>query len=329
MTPIATFLNDVPIFAALSDAARAALAEACTLQHLEDGDLLFREGDPGDALFLVRDGTISISVRGEDGARVPVATIHAGEFLGEMSIVEREPRSATGTADGPTTVVRLAGADFDDLLSREPAVATGIMLRMLPVVAARLENTGALVSDMVRWGEDARRRAFTDPLTGLYNRRFLDQSLGDQIARARRDRTPLSLVMMDLDHFTAINTEYGPEVGDRLIAAVTPVIRAAFADSHILARYGGDEFTFILPDCNAPTAERHCESLLTALPTVDLLRRSGGTIRTVTASMGIAAYPTDATTEQGLRECADRALYRAKELGRDRVYTQASSAEEP
>jgi diguanylate cyclase (GGDEF)-like protein len=319
MSDGADFLTEVAIFSDLSNDQRKSLSERLTPRELPKGQILFAQGDPGDALYIVRSGTIEISVRTGRNEEVPVATLQPGDFLGEMSIFDHAPRSATCRARESATVLRLDEADLSSLVFAEPTVAISIMYRMLAITAERLDNTSVLLSEVVQWGEEARRRAFTDDLTGLYNRRFLDQNLDDQLARADQDGSSVAVVMMDLDHFTAINEEYGHEVGDQLIAAVTPAIRETFRSTDLLVRYGGDEFTFVLPGTSPDEAHRLCTALREAVARVPFLQDRGGSIATVTCSQGIAVFPDHGQTATTLRERADHALYVAKEHGRNRA----------
>lgn len=319
MSDISEFLTEVAIFSDLTAAQRSILTARLTSEDLPQGHVLFTQGDPGDALYIVRSGSIEIAVQTGSNEELPVATLHPGDFLGEMSIFDHAPRSATCRAREPATVLRLDEDVFSALISAEPTAAISIMYRMLAITAERLENTSVLLSEVVQWGEEARRRAFTDDLTGLYNRRFLDQNLEDQIARAGQEGTPLTVVMMDLDNFTAINDEHGHELGDQLIAAVTPAITGAFRTTDILVRYGGDEFTFILPRTTAADAKPLCQALRNAVAEVSFLRERGGSTAAVTCSQGIAAFPQHGITATELREQADHALYVAKEHGRNRA----------
>ena len=202
------------------------------------------------------------------------------------------------------------------------------MARMLSVTRRRLEDTGGFLADMVQWGEDARRRAITDALTGLYNRRYLEEALEEYFMRARAVSKPLSLVMLDLDHFREINEKYSEKVGDKVIVAASAIFRRFLRPTDVAARYGGDEFTFILPETDAETALAIMESIRRGIEESDLLEKtvpgSGAKAKSpklprVTTSQGLACFPDHALEAKTLREAADSALYRAKESGRNRV----------
>lgn len=143
--------------------------------------------------------------------------------------------------------------------------------------------------------------------------------------KARKSAKPLALVMLDLDHFREINEGYSQEIGDRVILVATEVFRRHLRPSDVAARYGGDEFTFILPETNAETARELMEAIRADVERLTLLRELGGPVEHVTTSQGIACFPDQARDLKSLRESADAALYRAKELGRNRVVLVSSS----
>ncbi len=310
-------LSKVFIFSSLSEEELLMILDEMETKILPKGSILFREGDPGKEMFLILSGTIVVSVRTPDGGDVAIAELSTGEFLGEMSIIEDAPRSATATAREETVLKILKGTTFSRFLTDSPVTASAIMERMLVSTCGRLHNTGAFLSDMVRWGENARQRAVTDEFTGLYNRRFLDDALAERFADALINRKSLSLVMVDLDRFGTLNSLYGQETGDNVILAAVPVFRKVFREADILSRYGGDEFTFILPETGPDEAELLCSNLVSELRTISILRELDGPIKDVTGSVGIASFPAHGETLELLKERADKALYMAKEKGRN------------
>lgn len=317
------------IFTDLSEETRTALMEHLHSEEFAAGELLFSEGDPGDSLYVIRRGVVEISVLSGENAELTVARLGNGEFLGEMSIFEREPRSATCRAVEDTSVLRLHEDDLLHLIRTQPHAAVAIMRRMLSVIAARLDDTSTLLSDVVRWGEDARRRAFTDDLTGLFNRRFLDEKIPELIIESARSGRPLSLVMMDIDHFTDVNEKVGPILGDRLLTALTPVITSTFRESDVLVRYGGDEFAFLLPDTSTEEALELTRALRDGLVDPTVFESIGGDVPMITVSQGVATYPVHAGDSQSLWHEADRALYAAKERGRNRAEAARPTATTP
>ena len=191
-----------------------------------------------------------------------------------------------------------------------------MLRRMAAITATRLDSTGTLLSQMVKWGEGARKRAITDPATGLFNRRFYDESLDGIVRRAEVEGATLGLAMFDLDRFGSLNKEYGQAFGDRLIVESAAAFRRVFAPTDILVRYGGDEFAFLLPGRDAASALERCRAVNEEIRS---LRFAEHPELRLTCSLGLAVFPTHARTLAELKDKADKALYRAKEGGRDRT----------
>jgi diguanylate cyclase (GGDEF)-like protein len=308
-------LSRIEIFQDLREKELSILKNRMERKEFPKGTIIFQEGDEGKEMYIVLSGSIGISVRLPDSTELPLAQIQAGNFFGEMSIIEQAPRSATCRTLEDSVLLTLGASSFYELLEQHPRVALKIMKRMVGILTRRLTTTGSLLSDMVRWGEGARKRAVIDEFTGLYNRRFLDEAIHTQAAHALSTQTSLSLVMVDLDRFGELNRTYGQEFGDTLILEASKVFRSTFREADILARYGGDEFTFILPDTDAETALSLCQKTNEALRSLSFPNHPE--VR-LTASIGLASLPRHARTVENLREQADKALYRAKEEGRNR-----------
>lgn len=164
--------------------------------------------------------------------------------------------------------------------------------------------------------------AISDGLTGLGNRRLFDERLQEEWARAKRDGTALSLLLIDLDHFKKFNDQYGHQAGDGCLRAVARVLaEQARRPADLAARYGGEEFALLLPNTDAEGCERVGEKIRAALRELGMLHALNPPSRRVTASLGGATrLPAEGAAESAsLVEVADRALYAAKDNGRDRV----------
>ncbi len=166
--------------------------------------------------------------------------------------------------------------------------------------------------------ETLRSQSIRDPLTGLFNRRYMEESLEREMRRAGRTRRPVGIIMLDLDHFKTFNDTHGHEVGDALLREVGAVLQRSIRGEDIACRYGGEEFILILPDAPLRDAAQRAEHLREAIGTVDVVRRHQA-VGPVTVSLGVAIYPDHGSTSEAVLRAADAALYQAKALGRDRV----------
>jgi diguanylate cyclase (GGDEF)-like protein len=158
-------------------------------------------------------------------------------------------------------------------------------------------------------------RASTDGLTGLPNKRAVTDTLKRMFAQAASERSPLALLMLDLDHFKQVNDQRGHAVGDQVLANVGAVMRNAMRSRDFAGRNGGEEFAILLPDTEVESALRMAERVRAAIAEMSL----PGTDVTVTVSVGVAGYPEHASTPDRLARLADAALYLAKRQGRNRV----------
>ena len=169
-----------------------------------------------------------------------------------------------------------------------------------------------------------RELALRDALTGLYNRRYLDDVLNRELHRAQRNGKPVSVVMIDIDHFKHFNDKYGHDAGDFVLSALARAITKCIRPSDIACRYGGEELVVVLAEANLECARARAEEMRLAIRDTHLTHL-GQTLPAPTASFGIAVSPTNGTKPADLLKAADRALYRAKEEGRDRVCVAAET----
>lgn len=152
----------------------------------------------------------------------------------------------------------------------------------------------------------------TDKLTGLKNRRFLQEKLEEQIAAYQRDQAPFSLCILDIDHFKNVNDTYGHQMGDYLLEKLASILKSQSRKEDIVARYGGEEFILLLPNTDSSDATAIADNLR------QFIASSTWEIGSITVSIGIATFEaTD--TDITLLEKADQALYVSKEQGRNRV----------
>jgi diguanylate cyclase (GGDEF)-like protein len=192
-----------------------------------------------------------------------------------------------------------------------------VRLHTAGLEAALAENeriTRTLKESEAKFQEDSTR----DALTGLYNRRFLQDSLERELAAARRHGGPISLIMVDLDHFKAINDRYGHLGGDQVLRAIGDILHRQVRGSDIFSRFGGEEFLLVLPGMPLETAAGRAALLRQELAATPIA--FGAEQIPVTASFGVAAFPGHGDSAQSLVAAADLALYAAKRAGRNRVH---------
>jgi two-component system cell cycle response regulator len=164
--------------------------------------------------------------------------------------------------------------------------------------------------------------AITDPLTGLYNRRYLDAHLRSAVARAEATSKPVCVLVFDIDHFKEVNDTYGHDAGDDVLREFAERLRRGVRNIDLVSRYGGEEFLLVMPETDAEFAGAVAERLRSDVEKVAFKTRSG--TFPVTVSIGIAEWQGASDTAEALMKRADTALYSAKRSGRNRVVASAA-----
>jgi diguanylate cyclase (GGDEF)-like protein len=218
-----------------------------------------------------------------------------------------------GAAEGDVTCVPslVSGEVIGSVLVEHP---TGLSAEQRAIVSDSVAQASPVLANL-RNLAIAEMRAATDALTGLPNQRACQDNLKRMLAQASRTLSPLSAVLLDLDHFKQINDGYGHGAGDDVLAAVGEVLTGSLRVSDFAGRHGGEEFLILLPGTDSAGALQAAEKVRAAIEKIAVSQVD----RPITASLGVAAYPTDALDSDTLVRMADRALYAAKRAGRNRV----------
>jgi diguanylate cyclase (GGDEF)-like protein len=174
----------------------------------------------------------------------------------------------------------------------------------------------ALALANLRLRESLRLQSIRDSLTGLYNRRYLNEVLEREVRRAARGQRQLAVVLLDVDNFKALNDTHGHEAGDTFLRELGAFLQKRVREEDVACRYGGDEFVFLLTETSLDTARRRARQLRDGIKTLAVPHR-GQYIAPPTVSLGVALYPDHGGSADELLRAADDALYRAKARGRD------------
>jgi len=280
---------------------------------------------------------------GGDGLDVAWPLDHGPALAAARFPILQDPASCRGIRTGvavsiaeasaPTACECKLGVPEEGSYLCLPMIATGEVIGLVNLQARR---PGDFTSERVRLAQSyvgvaatalssirllalARDRALRDGLTGVYNRRFLDELFPKQLALARRTSRPLSVLMLDLDHFKACNDTYGHDAGDRVLCAFVRILQEEARTSDSVIRYGGEEFLMLLPETDEQGAAAFAERIRSAVE-----RRAFGesglpAAISLRCSIGVSSMPSHGESPGALILAADRALYLAKQQGRNRV----------
>lgn len=204
----------------------------------------------------------------------------------------------------------------------ESAATDAFDAEAIGLVTRVAENVGLAMAN-ARLMKTMEGQAMSDSLTGLHNTRFFDPYLEQELEAARRDQQPLSVIMVDLDHFKIFNDTYGHPAGDEALRTFARVVGASIRASDVAARYGGEEFIIALRHAGIDEAQVVAEKLRAAVEQM-VVELGPGRFARITASFGVASTGANVLDQKALVSLADAALYRAKEGGRNRVEIASS-----
>jgi diguanylate cyclase (GGDEF)-like protein len=237
--------------------------------------------------------------------------------LGEQDLVCRHYLDAGELPVGSLCVPLIAQGEVLGLACIQPPEGQ-LLAPRTETLAGTLCEQIALTLSNIRLREALRQQSIIDPLTGLFNRRYMDETLRREISRAHRKNLPLAVIVLDIDHFKKINDLHGHDAGDTVLRAFALHLRREVREGDVACRLGGEEFVLILAECGAETAVARMQALADAIRRAEV-SHGGRPLGGVTASFGVAAFPQHGHDADGLLQTADRAMYLAKNSGRDRV----------
>ncbi len=305
-------LAQVTILEGVDDENVLEQLQRCPVRTLAKGEVLVTIGTPRDCMYMILGGRMSVHLEAD---AEPVAFVDAGQAVGELSVLDGRPASAHVVAAEPSRVLAVDRDTFWALVQSSHDFAINLLVQ----IAQRMRDNNKTVENTVRLSREYKRNAMVDPLTGLYNRRWLGEQLPRFVTRFGRGGQALAVLMIDIDHFKKLNDQHGHPAGDAVLSGVAGVLRANVRPTDHVSRYGGEEFTVVLPDTTRAAAVVIAERLRTAVRAAGLRDGGGKALPSVTISICGASLTADMTTADALIAKADAALYQSKHGGRDRV----------
>jgi len=288
--------------------SRNVLESAATWGDFPAGEQVF----PPDDCWGLRSGRMHYVE--ESGSAVRCRHLRASSNVAHLCV----PMAAQGDTLG---ILHVHSNPVTDAGSNEAIRPLSLSKRQLATAVA--EQVGLALANL-KLRETLRLLSVRDPLTGLFNRRFMQESLEREVRRATRADRPLGAILLDIDHFKQFNDSYGHEAGDIVLRELGALLQSQIRGEDIACRVGGEEFLLILPDTSLDTARQRAEKLREECKRISI-QYGGRPLAAITLSLGIATFPEHGTTSEAILRSADEALYQAKAQGRDCVVIAKSS----
>ncbi len=294
----------------------------CPVTTLRRKEILIVAGRSNQNLYILLDGKLSVRLKSAES--VPITFIEPNGSAGELSLIDHQPASAYVMAETSSRILTIAEETVWELVDASHAVATNLLYTLVK----RLRNGNTIIEGDRERLELYQRQAKSDALSGLFNRRWLDEMLPRQMHRSQVSGKPLSLVLIDIDHFKRYNDQHGHTAGDWAIRTVATTISDNIRPGDMAARYGGEEFLLILPCCPLRAAEEAAERVRQAVEKASVEDADGELLSPVSISLGVAEMQDEFSVEEFI-QAADSALYRAKGAGRNRVLSWTGFFKKP
>jgi diguanylate cyclase (GGDEF)-like protein len=319
--------NETPFLSLLSLIEQGKTDQQIEERVCQPGEIILREHEPGDDFYIIRSGQ-TVVIKGDFQNPTILGFRNTGESIGEMALLENLPRSATVIALDKVSLWSFSREAFYQFLRENPSFS----LNLMNMLSGRIRKSEeermrgyAREKEQVVVVETLSKQATHDPLTGLFNRRYLDQILYGEIAHALQSGSMVGILMVDVDHFKQINDRYGHKAGDLMLQALGELMKNSVRLADIVCRYGGEEFVIVMPGVSEATASKCAEEIRSEFQGLHVASENQEIRATV--SLGVAIYPLHGTNVDEVFVNADRALYRAKQQGRNRVVIYSNGVE--
>lgn len=309
-------IGELQLFQDVADAALPRLLANCPVLRVTAGETILDTNSSGARLFILLRGALRASHPDMQGGLADGTSVQLlpGECVGELTVLDQQAQPATIHALQDSDVLAIEAGLLWQIIDQ----SNGVARNLLRLLSFRVRAVNAQLRRRHRVGEFYRQLSQVDGLTGMQNRTWLEQNMPSLVDQARMTGHPLSVILLDIDHFKKFNDEYGHQAGDEVLRLAAKVVTEALRPSDFAARYGGEELLVILPNTHnkggAGVAQRLCDSLRRTVFFADMHKP----LPHITASFGVASLAPGQDAEAMIAS-ADAALYRAKHAGRNQV----------
>ena len=316
-----TLLSRAELFKPCEREMVEQIAEFCSLCKVPKNTTIFKTGDPGNSLYIVKSGEISVIQHiqhMEIQQEHEIARYSEGDSFGEVDMLMNTQRNAEARAVEDSEILRFPREDktLQDFLLASPPVGAELLRLFMQVAAARIRRANALLKENSPWVQEMRAQVYGDKLTGLYNKTFLEEQLPSYLGNPSE---PVSLLSMKADNFKFINDTFGHEAGDQALVAVGAALSKHVLAPGVVVRLVGNEIACLFPGTSKEMALERAQSIRSLLNSLDLSAMTEGKPFNLSISIGIAVFPNHAKTAESLIACARELPLLGRERGGNKI----------
>ncbi|PKL35128.1 MAG: hypothetical protein CVV44_23180 [Spirochaetae bacterium HGW-Spirochaetae-1] len=288
--------------------------------YFQSNEVVFRIHDPARSLYLIADGEILITKTESGADERDVAKYLSGECFGELSLFRSSRQNANAIAVLDSRILQFPAASFKfwDIAEMHGEVFANILYKLIAIIAGRIRRTNRLINDRTPWLHELKRNLYTDKLTGIFNKNYLDEDLPEGIYNMD---IPVCLLMVKPDNFKQVNDTFGHDAGDRVLRLITIFIQSLLKEEDIAVRYRGDEFVVVLTGTSLDRAIIFSRDMQQTLYAMDLSNALQTGEFHVTVSIGISIFPGEANNAEDLIKQAHARMMTAWEAGGNSIQT--------
>jgi diguanylate cyclase (GGDEF)-like protein len=304
------WLLKTELFSPLDDEGLRLISDHCSESVRKKGEMIFSEGERGDNLYILTEGTVEVFKTDTDRNISVIAELTPGNIIGELEFFTGHTYNASAIAAEKTSLLQISESLKNELENR-PEISAAVLYRFLKTFSGRLRKANRLVKENSALVQELKRQVYGDKLTGLYNKTYLEETLPTIIT----DRSyPVGLLLMKPDNFKMINDTFGHEAGDDTLKIMAAALNRFTGDEGTVLRYMGNELGVILPGFTREMAFKKAEAILKMFNELDISTATGDKTVFLSMSIGAALFPEHA-------DIADDLIFKAHDIplvGRER-----------
>ena len=313
---ITELFKKIDIFSSLNKEELKIIASNSRFYKYKKGEKIFTEGSLGDQLYVISQGKIKITKTGPGNKEEIMARFIPGESFGELNFFCDNPNDVSAVSEKDSVILMFPNkkTSFSQILEEHPKISARMLHKFIAAIAGRIRNANNLLKENSTWVQQLRRQMYTDKLTGLMNKTFLEENYKEFVKRGK-----ISILMIKPDNFKQINDTFGHEAGDLTIKQMAHTLKEVIKSKGIVIRYMGNEFAAVLPGASLESAYARAKNIQKCLNSIPLDKATGKSEFNLTISIGIMNCPKHSKKPMDLMEIGHALALSGRDKGGNKL----------